>query len=92
MYTTCDGQVTNQRAKESRRKRIKCDKHGGKSSDTELGIRASCVTDVQQVASSGVTPFASHRPANGGPPRIKSFLNVLTIAVRLLFEPIQTEV
>lgn len=45
---------------------------------------------VQQVASSGTTP-ASHCPENSELPYIKSFLNVLTIAVRLLFEPIQTD-
>lgn len=86
-----DGRAIDQGRKESRRKRITCDKHRDKSLDTELGIRASCVTDMQQVASNGVTPV-SHRSANGEPPRIKSFLNVLTIAVRLLFGPIQTEV
>lgn len=86
-----DGRAMDQGRKESRRKRITCDKHRDKSLDTELGIRASCVTDMQQVASNGVTPV-SHRSANGEPPRIKSFLNVLTIAVRLLFGPIQTEV
>jgi len=66
--------------KESRGKWIRRDEQRGEPSDTELGIRASCVTDMQQVAFSGVTP-ATYRPADGEPPRIKSFLNVLTIAV-----------
>jgi hypothetical protein len=66
--------------KESRGKWIRRDEHRSEPSDTELGIRASCVTDMQQVAFSGVTS-ATYRPVDGELPCIKSFLNVLTIAV-----------
>jgi len=67
-----DGRTMDQGRKESRRKRITCDKHRDKSLDTELGIRASCVTDMQQVASSGVTPV-SHRPRIASHPALNHF-------------------
>lgn len=61
----------------------------GWCSGVELRTRASCVTDVQQVAFLGSYPLAPSLPSpslQANPGHIKSFLNVLTLAVWLLFD------
>lgn len=60
----------------------------GDTLGSEVRTRASCVTDVQQVAFLGTSPSYPlfRHPVQAEPPYIKSFLNVLTLAVWLLFD------